>query len=144
MSPMPYTFDTEEILKKYDVASNPNRKIVLDILYQASKALTPKIILEEIRKTRDFDKVTLYRILDLLTNKNILRKISTSQGVLCYEINFTEHHPHAHFICVECGELTCLESQNLTRILKEIRKQTDHGHSVDLKLEGVCSGCRKK
>jgi len=134
----------EDLLKKHDIALNPNRKLVLDILKKSPQALPPKTILEQIHKVRGLDKVTLYRILDLLATRKVLRKISTPKGILCYEINCQEHHPlHAHFICRLCGHLECLKDLDLNRWIKKIKNKCQMDEDIDLKVEGVCTQCQR-
>ncbi|OGX08161.1 MAG: hypothetical protein A2Z88_09225 [Omnitrophica WOR_2 bacterium GWA2_47_8] len=133
----------EKLLIKSKVEATPHRAIVLKILSDFSRAVTPKDILEKIRKKESMDKVTLYRILDLFVKKGVIRRLINGQGTMCYEIICAEHNPlHAHFVCRECGDIACLHDIDLRNIKNRI-KSSYREEDIDLKIEGVCVNCGK-
>lgn len=127
-------------------ALTPRRQAVLDVLRAKSTALSAADILKLIRRKFPFDKVTLYRTLDFLAQRKLVRRIATAQGYLCYEILCDECVPaHAHFVCVDCGRLECLEDFDLSVIKSGMKSRHRIDPAViDLKLEGVCQRCQKE
>lgn len=138
------TCTPNDLLIRAAIETNPNRERVLAVIIKSKKALSPKIILDKLKRTRSFDKVTLYRILDLLVDKKILRRIAAHDGSARYEIICTEHHPiHAHFTCRLCGEIECLEDFSMKRLMQAVKlKNNAKYEAIDLRFEGVCGICR--
>ncbi len=137
--------DIREILQHKGVEPTAHRLKVLRVISDTDKALMPKDILKKLRHASDFDKVTLYRILDLFVAKKILRRLTSVDGNSCYEIICQEHNPtHAHFICRCCGVMKCLEGIDLGQLQSTIKRQIKLKHeTLDLKLEGLCAACEK-
>ena len=135
-----------DLLSRAAIEVSPNRKQILTVLINSKQALSPKIILDKLRRTRTFDKVTLYRILDLLVKKKVLRKIAAHDGSARYEIMCSEHHPvHAHFICRMCARIECLEDNEIDKLMNMIKKiKFRMFEGVDLKFEGLCLSCQKQ
>lgn len=137
---------SEQLLKRVGVEYTLYRASVLEVFRCGGKAMTPQGILSKIRKDHPIDKVTLYRILDLFVDKKLLRRLSSTQGPLRYEIICEKHSPaHAHFACRICGDMECLNDLCLNDLKKNILgKRAVHHGDVDLKIEGLCSHCQGK
>ena len=135
-----------ELLKKHGVDLTDHRKRVFDVIAESSKALTPKVILDQIRQNHAMDKVTLYRILDLFVSKKIFRRIAGQPGQMHYEIVCEAHRPlHSHFVCRECGDIECLEDLPVKALKAKIKSHKRwQDNEIDLKFEGVCVECKKE
>jgi len=89
----------------------------------------------------DIDKVTMYRTLTALTGAGLLHTVLDADGVARFCVNRAARGcpgGHAHFQCLECGEMRCIHEQRVPRI--SIR-----GVAVvktkQLVAYGVCSRC---
>ena len=137
----------KSLLKRKHIKITKLRRYVIKAITLSNKSLTPPQILKEIRKSCSINKVTLYRILDLLEEKGILRKISTPDNISRYELidplaNGTECLP-PHFICRICKSIIPFESREIiSTINKKIGKE--FGGPIELTIEGVCKNCRKE
>ncbi len=136
----------EELLAQAGLAFSDHRCLVLETIHAAKKAISSKEILLRARKRNTVDKVTVYRILDLLVDKKLVRRISALDGVLRYEVVCAAHHPeHGHFECRDCGEIECLAGINWDRVKREVMALGRFGlQSVGIKVEGVCLKCQKR
>jgi len=134
---------TEELLADHGIDTTLHRSTVLDVFIRDNRSRTPQDILEEVRKKKDIDKVTLYRILDLFVEKRIIRRITTFSGPMQYEILCEKHRPnHPHFVCRRCGQMECLDDMDLTGFKNQLKgKRKLKIEDIDLKLEGVCPEC---
>ncbi len=139
--------DSKFLLRKAGIDYTSHRACVLDILSCQGKALTPQMILDKVRRKKSMDKVTLYRILDLLVRRKLLRRLSSVQGPLRYEIICEKHNPsHPHFICRVCGEMECLNGIDLKNVKGTIRSKLAKAfkeQEIDIKLEGLCLHCQE-
>lgn len=130
----------QEILKEIGMKVTRNRLAVLDLLMTSQKPLS----VEEIfKKLKNVDQVTIYRILNQFSEKNIIKKIDLRYGKSFFE--FQDHHHH-HIVCESCGCLeevdVCLPENFLKKIQKssnQFKKVSDHS----LEFFGVCNKCSK-
>ena len=95
------------------------------------------------RGAPDFDRVTLYRTLNVLEEKGILHKAYTENNETYFAIctsNCTtaEHdHKHIHFKCEKCMVVKCVKPQNSI----EIDLPNFQINSLNVEVSGVCDNC---
>jgi len=127
-------------LKKTDA-----RVALLNLFLKSKKPLSAKDISAKF-STTGADKVTIYRMLEVMTKKSLIRRVDTGEREAQYEI-IDSHDDHHHIICLECkkvSDFTGCESDTLiTKALKQVKdfKSISH-HSFD--LFGICNMCAKK
>jgi Fur family ferric uptake transcriptional regulator len=118
----------------------------LEVLGKLETPLGAQAITAGLRKNCGINRVTVYRILDLLVEKGlVLRLGGTSRGVV-YGLAPNENHPaHPHFQCRRCGVLHCLEPTTAKVDLKEIKRSfpEEIGH-VEVLISGICAVCQEK
>ncbi|MDZ4243085.1 MAG: transcriptional repressor [Candidatus Omnitrophota bacterium] len=134
------------MLQRCGDKASRNRTLVLDVLTKSSGALSPVDILSLLRREHSFDKVTLYRTLDYLAKKEILRRIPTLRGAVLYEVACEKHNPrHVHFYCRDCGRMKCLLDHEINAVLGRIQKKyLKAGEEAELKVEGLCEKCERQ
>jgi len=123
----------------------PVRMMVLQILAGGSPPLSAGVILQ--RLAGDIDKVTLYRTLKTLTEKNLLHRVRGDDQIWRYGfagVQSKARHEHAHFVCDECGAVECLSSTPASpRAVPKARVR--RGYRVDyseILVHGACPDCR--
>ncbi|MFN8436461.1 MAG: transcriptional repressor [Cytophagales bacterium] len=89
------------------------------------------------------DRVTTYRILNRLEEEGFVHKIINNDGVVKYAkcSSCTEHahtHQHAHFSCIKCKEVSCIENTDLHIKLDPTYTITD----MQLLISGICPKCQ--
>ncbi|GLB53666.1 hypothetical protein NBRC110019_27070 [Neptunitalea chrysea] len=90
------------------------------------------------------NRVTVYRVLERLEKEGIIHKFTNVNGVLKYaschncSTQNKHHHNHAHFNCVKCGDVTCLENVEPSFNLPKGYKVAE----VNFTLSGVCPKCK--
>ena len=137
----------KNLLKRKDIAPTKLRRLTIKILTLANKSLTPPEILKEIRKFQSINKVTLYRILDLLETKEIVRKILTSDDVSRYELIDPlangKQNLSPHFVCRICKTIIPIESYDICRMIQKKMGDKFSG-PIELTIEGICPKCKKE
>ena len=84
----------DNILKSNDLKITKQRKQILSIINELNDNATIKNI---IKNSKDIDKSTIYRIIELLINKNIIDKDININNEIFYYIN----ESHSHYVtCV--------------------------------------------
>jgi len=123
----------------------PARVAVLDILLETSTALTHQEIAAAARAGgAALDRVTLYRVLDWLVDKNLAHKIAGDDRVWRFNAIADEPvqglaHQHAHFRCEHCKRLYCLD--DLRPVFAFSLPPGFQCKQAELTLHGTCPDC---
>lgn len=129
-----------DFLEKTGLEPTLNRILVLSALTGGDHALTAKEVYEAVLATHRVNRVTVYRILDLLEEKGIANRVSFGEGVRRYCVG--RHHSHFH--CTGCDEVLCIDNATLHFDEESVgRALPIQVSSVDLHLEGLCERCRR-
>lgn len=106
--------DPREVLKKYKLSQTPHRLELLSVLADCERALTEKEL--EQRMNGICNRTTIYRNLNLLSEKKIVHRILSGDAVKYrLAISGSESYrnaDHIHFECRNCNTTYCFE--NLT------------------------------
>ena len=89
-------------------------------------------------------RATVYRTLDLLLKKNMIKESDFGRGEKYYEHAFG-HRRHYHLICLGCGKVKELRDVSLEKMAKRVEdsnKFTIASRSLD--LYGFCKRCNSK
>lgn len=89
------------------------------------------------------DAVTLYRVLEWLTDHQLVHRISGADQVWRFSTSSGRlDHEHAHFQCTSCDAVTCVDDVPVPRSVK--LPEGFVGQEVDLMIKGTCPQCRQK
>ena len=114
---------------------------VLAALLRADEALTHHEVERRLRRGQDVDRVTLYRVLEWLTEQGLVHKVSGEDRI--WRFSAAGHRPargsgHAHFECSSCGKVICLDQTRLPSIpLPAGYRRRD----VEVMIKGSCDQC---
>lgn len=89
------------------------------------------------------NKTTIYRELDFLIGKGLLKGIEFGEGKKRYELNTTHHHHH--LVCLNCKKVKDVDLEtDLSEEEKKIQSKTGFKiKSHSLEFFGYCKNCRK-
>lgn len=134
-----------EMLESRGITLTPLREAVLRSIGDADRPLAAVEIMASVRSHMPINKVTFYRIIDLLVDKGLVRRLSAGDRAFRYGMGVMSHHPdHPHFVCTRCGTMECLGPDLLPAGIKNL--QTGDKRiikRVDVLFEGVCESCVK-
>ncbi|WP_437187431.1 Fur family transcriptional regulator [Planctomicrobium sp. SH668] len=132
-----------EILRSAGLRSTPARISVLLELQTAVSPLTHADLAERLVPT-GFDKTTIFRNLNDLADAELVRRTELGDHVWRFELKKADGHDenHPHFICVDCGEVTCLSDVELTSSSR--KRSNEVGRVTEILLKGHCAGCDQK
>jgi len=137
--------DYERLLNAADLDPTDNRLRVLEVVGNNSYPLSAADIYQTLERTCSINRVTVYRILELLVSKNLVDRISTGGRAFYYGMAPNENHrPHPHFYCTRCGQMDCLTPDSLDVDSDALRK-TFPGRidKVEVRVDGICKNCMK-
>lgn len=133
----------EGLLESSGLSRTANRLTVLQIIGNSSHPLSAQEIIEELNKSREVNRVTVYRILDLLVEKGLVERISAGDRSFRYGLApNSNHRPHSHFYCVECGEMECLSPDQINLDAQPLKRNfLGLIERVEVRFDGVCKDC---
>lgn len=135
--------DYNSILKNSQLPPTPHRLKILEIIGNNNSPLSAQDIYETLSRNDDINRVTVYRILDLLVEKGVIDRISSGGRSFHYGLAPNKNHPsHPHFYCKHCGSLECLNPEGFHLELEKILR-TFPGliEKVEIHLDGICKTC---
>jgi Fur family ferric uptake transcriptional regulator len=135
--------DYAYLLEKSGLGPTPKRLKVLEVIGNNNCPLSAHEIFETLSRTNSINRVTIYRILDLLVEKGLVDRISSGGRSFHYGLAPNEnHHPHPHFYCKHCGNMECLDPKSLY-IDTALIHRTFPGliQNVEVRFDGICKNC---
>ena len=135
----------EDLLTAADLETTDNRMRVLEVVGNNSFPLSAGDIFETLARSGSINRVTVYRILDLLVDHGVVERISTGGRAFYYGLAPNDfHQPHPHFYCTSCGQMDCLNPESMTVETEPLWK-TFPGRidKVEIRVDGVCKNCLK-
>ncbi len=133
----------EAILKRSQLSVTSGRKKILELFLNNAGALSHGDI--EKKAGEKFDRVTVYRTLQVFLEKGIIHNIPTADNSIRYALckddcqDGHHHDNHVHFVCNDCGNMVCLEQVNIPAV--KLPKGFTSSQ-VDVVVSGICKNCR--
>jgi Fur family ferric uptake transcriptional regulator len=138
-----WTQRTLEALRGGGYRNGLARRAVVELLGRQDCCLTAQEIFDELRaEGRQVGIASIYRVLDLLTDKGLLQRVDLGAGTARYEPVHSGGEHHHHLVCDDCGKVEAFADDELERALRKVESKT--GYSVaghDVVLRGACRNC---
>jgi len=137
------TDDARRHIRDLGLRATPGRISVLQAVYAQTRPLTHAELVEQLSE-QGSDASTIFRALNDLTEAGLLRRLELGDHVWRYELAATRQpssDAHPHFLCLDCGEITCLEPLDMRPITRENRELKKVGKVTEVLLKGSCSQC---
>ncbi len=131
-------------LKASGVEPTLNRILVLSALDAAGRPLSAGEVYDRVLHRHRVNRVTVYRILDLLTQRRVVNKVSTGERSYGYCAH-PDDRAHCHFHCTNCGRVQCIETPGPPLDAAGLKASLGLEISnIDLRLDGLCDDCRRQ
>lgn len=122
----------EELLRKNNLKVTKQRLEVLNLINELDDSATIKNISNKIK----IDNSTMYRIIELLLEKNVIEKNLNYND----EIYFRIKENHIHYIkCIKCHKKEEIEICPIENIEEKGFKILNH----KIEIDGICNECNK-
>jgi Fur family ferric uptake transcriptional regulator len=133
----------EALLTAVKLEPTANRLRVLEVVGNNSFPLSAGDIFNTLERGGTINRVTVYRILDLLVEHGLVDRISTGGRAFYYGLAPNDYHrPHPHFYCKSCGQMDCLNPESLNvdtdPLWRSFPGQID---KVEVRVDGICKNC---
>ncbi len=132
---------TREFLRAVGIRATPARIAVLQQVRSATRPLT-HAELTEMLVPLGFDKATLFRNLTDLSEAGVIHRTELGDHVWRFEAidpREPEKARHPHFVCVDCGGVTCLDEMEFTA--KSRNRASAIKSITEILIKGHCAGC---
>jgi len=136
--------DSIRVLQAQGHKATKQRKLVLEVLEETAKPLSPYDIQEILRaRGKHLNPVTVYRILDLLCRLSLAHKMLSGGGFVKCSLDAVEGC-HRFMVCQDCGAIREFADEGLCQKENEFARSlgfhTKHHLS---EFAGLCSRCHK-
>jgi len=134
--------DLQKILEAKGLKNTRQRKLVFSVLKAAEGPLSAEEIYIQLQGEK-INLSTVYRILEIFLQKEIVLKTNISDQKSTYEINHSEHRHY--LICIKCKKVTPISGCPL-RAYETYLTQKNQYIILEHKLEimGICPDCQNK
>ena len=91
-----------------------------------------------------FDRATIYRNLVELSESGLLSRVDLGDHVWRFEARASgksHEQDHPHFVCVDCGEVSCLSAVSVSISTKPGAKAAPIRDVTEVLLKGHCGQC---
>jgi Fur family ferric uptake transcriptional regulator len=130
-----------ELMRDAGLRCTAARTGVMQQLRRAGTPITHAELAEEL-VPRGFDKATVFRNLIDLTEAGLVVRSELGDHVWRFEIrdrNDPDQGKHPHFVCVDCGSVTCLSDVEFNPATK--KRASKIGRITEILLKGHCKDC---
>lgn len=133
-----------KILRKSQLSVTESRRNILEIFIQAGSALAHHDVEE--KTSERFDRVTVYRTLQVFMEKGIIHTIPTTENAVLYALCKDDceeghhHDNHIHFVCEDCGVTTCMDDIHIPEIKLPLGY---NALQINMVVNGICVKCKK-
>ncbi len=143
MSTVKTQHNCKDELNGFDLRATPARIAIMQLLESSKKPMDTNTIMSYLQEEEiETDPATVFRIMNMFTQKGITTPIQFQEGKTRYELaNREDHH---HLICESCGRVEDIEDTvipALEKRIKERRNFTVKRHSLE--FFGLCANCQK-
>lgn len=137
--------ENDESLKLCGLKKTKHREAILSILRESTQPISAEDIFLSLKRSNiSINLSTVYRILEVLSEKNLITKLSIGgDNKNLYEYNQMVHRHY--LVCMECKRIKVIDDCPLKGYEKALADKTDYmisGHKLD--IYGICPECRKK
>jgi len=134
--------DARQAIRRAKLRSTTSRVAVLQHVAAAGKPVSHADV-AEVLVPQGFDKSTVYRCLVELADAGLLARLDAGDHAWRFEPRDQQHASgdHPHFVCVDCGTVTCLPDVEV-KISAAKGHKAAVGDVTEVFLKGHCKDCR--
>ncbi len=133
----------KEALRDAGLRATAARVAVVRHLAKLAKPQSHAEVVESLRDS-GFDQSTLFRCLNELADAGLVARLDLGDQVRRFEFVDPEGEgiaEHAHFMCVDCGKLTCMDGFSVRVTPEKGPRRKALGVVTEVLLRGHCGDC---
>jgi Fur family ferric uptake transcriptional regulator len=123
------------------------RDTLIELLSRQDCALSAIEIEDALRQggaaRRTVGRASIYRVLELLHEHNLVNRLDVGDGVARYEPADPDGAHHHHLLCDQCGQLVPFDDAALERSIRRLSNRLGFRTTVhEVTLRGNCPDCQ--
>lgn len=133
--------DCKDELNDVHLRATPARLALMNLLETSDKPLDVQTMIDYLEKEDvNTDPATVFRIVNMFTEKGLTRQIQLQEGKFRYELAGKEDHHH--LVCTRCGDIQAISDCNIEVLESHIEKKKNFKvTSHSLEFFGFCAKC---
>ncbi len=134
------------LLRGVGLRATAARIAILKVLASGGLPLSHAEVVTALNESR-FDQSTLFRCLNEMSEGGLLARLDLGDQVRRFELTSgagTGEPEHAHFMCVDCGRLSCLDGFSVSISPSRGPRRDKLGTITEVLLRGHCGACATK
>ena len=130
-----------DLLKSKGLKVTPQRLAIFNVLFNITCHPSAETIYNALQETHPtMSLATVYKTLDSFKKKGLVQELNVGEDSFRYDITMGSH---PHLICVECHDVSDMESKVLQGIREKVSTETQFKLlSEQLYFYGVCPNCQ--
>lgn len=131
------------ILKKHHIRATAKRVALLTEIFGCETSFSVAALHASIEGRLAVDLVTVYRFLNLLVEKGVVRCFRGPGNEQFFEKACVHNPLHPHFVCRRCGQLTCLKDLPFDDVVwrESLAARGYRPEGITLVVRGLCPAC---
>ncbi|MBA3724383.1 MAG: transcriptional repressor [Candidatus Levybacteria bacterium] len=136
--------DCKDELNGVELRATPARIALMHLLETTDRPVDVQTMISFLEKKGiQADPATVFRIVNMFTEKGLTKQIQLQEGKSRYEL--AAQNDHHHLVCTKCGDIQDISDCNIEVLEKEISlKKKFRVTSHSLEFFGICNDCQKK
>lgn len=135
--------DCKDELNEVELRATPARMALMQLLETTDRPVDVQTMIDFLEKKGiKADPATVFRIVNMFTEKGLTKQIQLQEGKARYEL--AAQADHHHLVCTKCGDIQDISDCNIGALEKDIEKKK--GFSVvshSLEFFGICKSCQR-
>ena len=136
-----------EVLHRAGHQKGAARDTLIELLSRQTCALSALEIEDALRAAggsrRPVARASVYRVLDLLQEHDLVNRLDVGDGVARYELVDPAGEHHHHMVCDRCGQLVPFHDPALEQSISRLSDRLGfHTKDHEVTLHGSCPDCR--
>ena len=134
----------KQSLRDVALRATAARVAVLKVLASAQAPMSHAEVVEALAEF-GFDQSTLFRCLNEIADAGLVSRLDLGDQTRRFELRRTSgevEFTHPHFMCVDCGELTCMDDFSVQITPSRGPRRAKLGNITEIMLRGHCGNCK--
>lgn len=132
-----------QTLRSVALRATAARVAVLKLLASKGVPMSHAGVVESLTEF-GFDQSTLYRCLNEIADAGLLTRLDLGDQTRRFELRKTDGNvefTHPHFMCVDCGQLTCMNDFSVQITPSRGPRRDKLGTITEILIRGHCGNC---
>lgn len=135
--------DCKDELNEVELRATPARMALMKLLEKTDKPVDVQTMISFLEeKGIKTDPATVFRIVNMFTEKGLTKQIQLQEGKFRYELSAKDDHHH--LVCSQCGDIQDISDCNIEVLESHIEKKKNFKvTSHSLEFFGICQLCQR-